>query len=145
MCKCNMCEFVQETPVRYLSPSHDSSDSELSHASFEFPWSFGNFSKYCKVLSNFFLIDISITSWKAGIPYYALSALKEIIRSLYLNRGRQFLFGIAFFDTKIHFVKIKGHQLSLLSMDTFVDPGHAVPAVKLLGMPSEKHRGSKVK
>ena len=120
--KCNLCQQVQPTPKQYQDPYGDYTNSELTNGSYEFYASTQYMARTPKEPSYFFLIDISASSYASNVPFYAIAAIKETIRTNRFNGGKSVSLAIALFDTQIHLVRLKpSGKVSLLSLGFATD------------------------
>jgi protein transport protein SEC24 len=127
--KCNLCNKIQATPAQYIDSYGDYSNTEIGLGSYEFIASQDYTARMPKEPSYFFLIDISPSSWRSNIPFYAVTALKETIKSARFNGENAASFGVAFFDSQIHFLKLKGKRPSLVTMNPSIDANYRIPSV----------------
>lgn len=105
--KCNLCQQVQPTPKQYQDPYGDYSNTELSNGTYEFYASSQYMARTPKEPSYLFLIDISKSSYQNHIPFYAIAAIKETIRSNRFNGGKCVSLSIVLFDSQLHLVQFK--------------------------------------
>ena len=129
--RCNLCGKVQAAPASYQDPYADYSNTELGLGSYEFIASQDYTARVPKEPTYFFLIDVSPSSWKANIPFYAINALKDTIKSARFNGELASSFGVAFFDTNTHFLRLKGKKASLVTVSPMTDPTYRLPSVDL--------------
>jgi hypothetical protein len=112
-----------------MDPYQDYSNTELGLGSYEFIASQDYTARVPKEPTYFFLIDISPSSWKANIPFYAISALKETIKGLRFNGEGASSFAVAFFDRNVHLLKLKGKKPAIVTMNPLIDSNYRVPSV----------------
>lgn len=125
--KCNLCLQVQPTPKQYQDPYGDYSNSELSLGTYEFYASSQYMARTPKEPSYLFLIDISFSSYQNNVPFYAIAAIKETIRSSRFNGGKSVSIAIVFFDTQLHLVRLKPDGKVSVSTASFNTPMSFIP------------------
>lgn len=129
--KCNLCQFVQPTPKNYQDPYGDYSTTEIGNGSYEFYASSQYMARPPKEPSYFFLIDISPSSYEANVPFYAIAAIKESIRTSRFHGEKAVSIGIAFFDNQIHLTKLKlDNKLTLVTLNPSTENKFGVPSVR---------------
>ena len=121
---------MQPTPKFYQDPYGDYSNTELTLGTFEFLASQDYMARPPKEPTYLFIIDISRSSWASHIPFYALNAIKETIRASRLNGEQCVTIGFVFFDTRIHLLKLKGANCSLITLSAQIDPNYRLPYVQ---------------
>ena len=114
--KCNICNEIQTAPQQYQDIYGDYSNTELCQGSFEFYAANQYTARTPKEPSYLFLIDISRSSVSCNIPFYAISAIKELISTNRFNGGKSVSFAIALFDDQMHMAIFK--QNGRLSLNT---------------------------
>ena len=120
---------VQNTPKLYQDPYGDYTNTELTLGTYEFLASQDYTARPPKEPTYLFLIDISKSSWDSHIPFYALNAAKETIKANRLNGERSATVGFAFFDTRVHLLRLKGAGCSLTTFSPQIDPNYRLPSV----------------
>jgi len=113
--KCNLCQQVQPTPKQYQDPYGDYSNSELSLGTYEFYASAQYTARTPKEPSYLFLVDISKSSYQSHVPFYAIAAIKEAIRSNRFNGSKSVSISIVLFDTQLHLVQLRPNGKVTLS------------------------------